>query len=99
MLQRCYDLAESQRQPKLQAPAQPDDATEHINALGQFARDLVESLHGLASRLRAYRNTDGYYKNYVTSLKALRTRKRRTIELLQTIDPSLSRVLLQSTLT
>ena len=85
--------------PKLQAPAQPDDATEHINALGQFARDLVEWLHGLASRLRAYRNTDGYYKNYITSLKALRTRKRRTIELLQTIDPSISRVLLQSTLT
>ena len=28
--------------PKLERPAEPNDATEHINALGQFARDLAE---------------------------------------------------------
>ena len=63
--------------PKLERPAQPDDATEHINALGQFARDLAEWLHGFASRMRAYRNTDGYQKKYETSLVALQKRKKR----------------------
>ena len=49
--------------PKLEQPAQPDDATEHINALGQFARDLAKWLQQIASRMHAYRQTDGYHKN------------------------------------
>ncbi len=57
--------------PKFERPAEPNDATEHINALGQFARDLAELLHGFASRMRAYRNTDGYQKNYQTLIVAL----------------------------
>ncbi len=61
--------------PKLE-PAQPDDATEHINALGQFARDLAKWLQNIASRMHAYRQTDGYQKNYQQSIRALEKRRR-----------------------
>ena len=66
--------------PKLQRPAQPDDATEHINALGQFARDMAKWLVNFASRMHAYRQTAGYQKNYRTSIEALEKRMRRTSE-------------------
>jgi hypothetical protein len=64
--------------PKLEQPAQPDDATEHINALGRFARDLSEWLQFFAWRMHAYRLTDGYQKNYQTSIEALGKRRRCT---------------------
>ena len=63
--------------PKIERPVEPNDATEHINALGQFARDLAAWLHGFASRMRAYRNTDDYRNNFQTSLAALEKIKRR----------------------
>ena len=63
--------------PKLEQPAQPDDATEHINALGQFAWDLAAWLQGFASRMHAYRLTDGYQKNYQASIEAMEKRRRR----------------------
>ena len=66
--------------PKLHHPAATDDATEHINALGQFARDLAEWLEGFASRMHAYRLTDGYQKAHEKSLEALANRKRRAGE-------------------
>ena len=66
--------------PKLERPAEPNDATEHVNALGQFARDLAAWLHGFAWRMCAYRNTDDYHKNYQTSLVALEKINRRTGE-------------------
>ena len=55
--------------PKL--PRQSDDATEHINALGEFARDMAEWLQNFASGMHAYRQNDGYQKSYQTSVKAL----------------------------
>ena len=66
--------------PKLEQPAEPDDATEHINALGQFARDMAKWLVNFASRMHAYRQTDEYQKNYQTSMTALRKRTRRDSE-------------------
>jgi len=66
--------------PKLEQPAQPDDATEHINALGQFARDMAKWLQKSASGMHAYTQTDGYHKNYQTSIEALEKRKRRAWE-------------------
>ena len=62
--------------PKLEQPAQPDDATEHINALGQFARDMAQWLLNFASRMHAYRQTGGYQKNYQTSIEAIEKRRR-----------------------
>ena len=64
--------------PKLQQPAQPDDATEHINALGQFARDMAKWLINFASHMHAYRQTASYQKNYQTSIEALEKRRGRT---------------------
>ena len=66
--------------PKLEQPAQPDDATEHINALGQFARDMAKWLVNFASSMYAYRQTDDYQKNYQTSMTALKKRTRRDSE-------------------
>ena len=66
--------------PKLERPAEPNDVTEHINALGQFARDLAAWLHGFALRMYAYRNTDDYRKNYQTLFAALEKIKRRAGE-------------------
>ena len=63
--------------PQLEQPAQPDDATEHINALGQFARDMSKWLVNFASSMHAYRQTADYQKNYQTSMTALRKRTRR----------------------
>ena len=66
--------------PKLEQPAQPDDATEHINALSQFAQDLAAWLQGFASRMHAYRLTDEYQKNYQSSIKALEKKGKRAGE-------------------
>ena len=62
--------------PKLEQRPQPDDAAEHINALGQFARDMAEWLLNFASRMHAYRQTADYQKNYQTSIEAIKKRKR-----------------------
>ena len=48
--------------PRLEQPEHPDDATEHINALGQFASNLAKWLKGFASRMHAYRLTEEYPK-------------------------------------
>ena len=61
--------------PKLERAARPDDATEHISALGQFARDLAKWLHGFASRMHAYKMTEQYQQRRKESLAALGKRK------------------------
>jgi hypothetical protein len=63
--------------PKLE---QHDDATEHINALGQFAQDMAKWLVNFASSMHAYRQLDAYQKNYQTSMKALEKRRRKSPE-------------------
>ena len=63
--------------PKLEQPAEPDDATEHINALGQFARDMAKWLASFASSMHAYRQTPEYQKNYQSSIEALEKRRSR----------------------
>ena len=62
--------------PKLEQPAQPDDATEHVNALGQFACDMAKWLASFALSMHVYRQTPGYQKSYQTSMEALEKRKR-----------------------
>ena len=66
--------------PKLEQPDDPDDATEHINALVQFVANLAEWLEGFASRMHACRQTEGYRKNYQTSITALQNGRRRAPE-------------------
>ena len=66
--------------PQLEQRALADDATEHINALGQFARDMAKWLVNFASSMYAYRQTDDYQKNYQTSMTALRKRTKRDSE-------------------
>jgi hypothetical protein len=61
--------------PKLEKPAQPDDATGHIGAPGQSARDITKWLQEFASSMHAYRQTDEYQKKYQTSIEALEKRK------------------------
>ena len=61
--------------PKLQQPAQSDDATEHINALGQFAHDIATWLQHFASGMHAYQQTENYQKNYAQSMVALRKKE------------------------
>ena len=66
--------------PKLEQPAQPDDATEHINALGQFAQNIAKWLRNFAATMHTYRQTDTYKKNYDTSIEALEKRRRKARE-------------------
>ena len=66
--------------PKIEQAIQSTDATEHINAIGQFARDLAEWLKGFASRMHAYQNTVEYQNELQKSMKALAARKRRAEE-------------------
>ena len=61
--------------PHLEQRAPLDDATEHINALGQFARDIAKWLQNFASRVHAYIETEGYQKSLQSSLAALQKRK------------------------
>ena len=61
--------------PQFEQRALPDDATEHINALGQFARDMADWLQKFASRMHMYTETEEYQKSVQTSLNALEKRK------------------------
>ena len=61
--------------PQLEQRALPDDATEHINAMGQFARDMADWLQKFASRMHVYTQTEGYQKSVQASLAALEKRK------------------------
>ena len=60
--------------PQLEQRALADDATEHINALGQFARDMADWLQKFASRMHTYTETEGYQKSVQDSLAALKKR-------------------------
>ena len=63
--------------PKLEQPAQPADATEHINTLGQFAHDMAQWLLNFAMRTHAYMDTEEYQKSYQTSIEAMKKRSTR----------------------
>ena len=63
--------------PKLEQPAQPADATEHINTLGQFAHDMAQWLLKFALRTHAYMDTEEYQKSYQTSIEAMKKRSTR----------------------
>ena len=75
--------------PKLERPAQPNDATEHINALGQFAQDIAKWLQNSASSMHACRQTDEYQKNNDTSIGALEKRKRKTRQAVWSTEQSM----------
>ena len=62
--------------PQLEQRALADDATEHINALGQFARDMADWLQKFASFMHMYTETEGYQKSVQASLAALEKRKK-----------------------
>jgi hypothetical protein len=66
--------------PKLKQPLQPDDATEHINALGQFAQDMAKWLVNFALSEHGYMQTNAYQQHYRTSIRALEKRRRKTSE-------------------
>ncbi len=53
--------------PKIQHSDGNDDATERINALGEFAGDLARWLQCFASGLFEYRDTDCYKRARVSS--------------------------------
>ena len=63
--------------PKLEQPAEPDDATEHVNAIGQFARDMAEWLINFAWHQHAYYQTEEYQTNYQTSIETMHRRHKR----------------------
>ena len=63
--------------PKLEQAGQFDDAIDHINVLGQFARSMAEWLEKFASSMHAYRQTETYQRNYQSSMNALEERRRR----------------------
>ena len=64
--------------PRLEQPEHPDDATEHITAIGQFAVNLASWLKGFASRMHAYMQTERYQTERYRSMVALDNRRRRT---------------------
>jgi len=66
--------------PKLEQRAEPDDATEHVNAIGQFARDMAKWLINFAWRQHAYYQTEEYSKNYQTSIETMHRRHKRASE-------------------
>ena len=61
--------------PQLDQRDLADDATEHVNALGQFALDMANWLQKFASRMHMYTETEGYQKSVQASLAALEKRK------------------------
>ena len=63
--------------PRLEQPAQPEDATEQIKRLGEFARDMAQWLINFTQGMHAYRQTEGYDNNYQALMVALQ-RKRRS---------------------
>ena len=66
--------------PTLEHPERPDDATEHINALGQFVENLAKWLKSFASSMHAYKQTEGYQQEVQRSSAALENRMRRAAE-------------------
>ena len=64
--------------PRLEQPEHPDDATEHITAIGQFVVNLASWLKGFASRMHAYMQTERYQTERYRSMVALGNRRRRT---------------------
>ena len=64
--------------PMLEQPEHPDDATEHITAIGQFVVNLASWLKGFASRMHAYMQTERYQTERYKSMVALDNRRRRT---------------------
>ena len=66
--------------PKLERPAQPNDATEHINALVQFAENMAKWLQNFTATMHAYKQTPKYQKNYDASIDALKKRRTRARE-------------------
>ena len=63
--------------PRLEQPEHPDDATEHINALGQFVVNLAKWLKSFASGMHAYKQTERYQQEVQRSRAALENRMRR----------------------
>ena len=66
--------------PTLEHLARPDDATEHINALGQFVVNLANWLKSFASGMYAYKQTPRYRQDVEASRATLENRMRRTAE-------------------
>lgn len=60
--------------PRLEQPVQPEDATEQIKRLGEFARDMAQWLINFAKDMHTYMQTPGYEKNYQASMVALKRR-------------------------
>ena len=63
--------------PRFEHPEHPDDATEHINALGQFVVNLANWLKSFASGMYAYKQTPRYRQDVEASNA---NRMRRTAE-------------------
>ena len=63
--------------PTLEHPARPDDATEHINALGQFVVNLANWLKSFASGMHAYKQTEKYQQEVQKSRAARENRMSR----------------------
>ena len=66
--------------PRFEHPEHPDDATEHINALGQFVVNLANWLKSFASGMYAYKQTPRYRQDVEASRATLENRMRRTAE-------------------
>ena len=66
--------------PTLEHPERPDDATEHINALGQFVVNLANWLKAFASGMYAYKQTERYQREVQASSATLDNRMRRIAE-------------------
>ena len=64
--------------PIFEQPENPEDATEHITAIGQFVVNLAAWLKGFASRMHAYMRTERYQTERYKSMVALDNRRRRT---------------------
>ena len=64
--------------PRLEQPENPEDATEHIKALGQFVENLAWWLKAFAADMLRYKQTPKYRKEYDASMAALGKRRRLT---------------------
>ena len=60
--------------PKLGRASESAGATEHSNALGQYAADMAKWLKSLARGMYEYRETAEYQRNYKASRLALEKR-------------------------
>ena len=63
--------------PKFEQPAEPEDATEHVNAIGQLAKDMAEWLINFASKQHAYSRTEKYQTNYRKSIDTMQRRHKK----------------------